>query len=69
MPANGVGVFGFCIKMRYHGLVPWSLTFAAKQKNTKGSDATGLPRGVSCLLLISWQREPPRRKAVASISA
>jgi hypothetical protein len=30
------------------------------------SDATGLPRGASRFLLFSWEREPPRPKAVAS---
>ena len=29
-------------------------------------DATGLSRGASCSLLFSFERETPRRKAVAS---
>ena len=41
--------------------------FAAKQnQNPKLLDATGLPRGASRSLLFSFEREPPRPKAVAS---
>ena len=40
--------------------------FAAKQIEPKFLDATGLPRGVSRLLLFSGEREAPRHKAVAS---
>ena len=41
--------------------------FAAKQnQNQTLPDATGLSRGASRLLLFSWEREPPRHKAVAS---
>ena len=36
------------------------------ESKLKFPDATGLSRGESRLLLYSWEREPPRRKAVAS---
>ena len=36
------------------------------ESKPKFPDATGLPRGDSRSLLFSWQREPPRHKAVAS---
>jgi len=39
---------------------------AMRSSRNQGSDATGLPRGASRLELHSCEREPPRRKAVAS---
>jgi hypothetical protein len=52
---------------RCHGLVPWNLTFVASpESRAMAADATGSHRGASRLLLLSWEREPPRRKAVAS---
>ena len=51
--------------MRCHGLVPWSLPFAATQTSpTTGLDATGLSRGASRLLLLKPVQ--PRGQAVAS---
>src|ERR1044072_5019856 len=44
-----------------HGLAPWSLMFAATRfPQPRCPDATGLPRGVSCLLLHDFPNQGVR---------
>ena len=55
--------------VRCHGLVPWSLTFAATCDEIEIAGCHGLaPSEVHVSRLNSKQREAPRDKRVASIS-